>query len=176
MNKKNTVIGVLVIIILALAVIAFIPKNNGNVVLAPGNSSDENATLNNDRDMNENTESPVQTNGGNNEEEEEEEANSSATLDDDMIEEIFVIYTKEGFNPKSITVNKGQTVRFINESATPMSVASNDHPTHNIYPEFDQYKTDARGKSVFDFTFDKTGEWQYHNHLQANHEGTVIVK
>jgi len=92
------------------------------------------------------------------------------------VPKITVRYTSTGFSPATFTVNKGETVRFINETTGRMSVASDPHPTHTIYPEFDQYKTSARGQSTFDFTFEKIGTWGYHNHAQASHTGTVIVQ
>lgn len=89
--------------------------------------------------------------------------------------EMKVVYNTQGFSPESITVKKGETVVFENKTGKRASVASNDHPTHLLYPEFDQYKTDARGKDEFRFTFEKVGTWGYHDHLNASVRGTVIV-
>lgn len=89
---------------------------------------------------------------------------------------VTVRYDGSVFTPKTVTVSQGQSVTFINDSTGNMSVASDDHPTHTIYPEFDQYKTASRSKKEFTFTFTKVGTWDYHNHLNANAVGTVIVK
>ena len=86
-----------------------------------------------------------------------------------------VMYDTEGFSPKTITMKKGVTVVFINKTGKRVSVASDEHPTHLLYPEFDQYKTDARGKDEFRFTFEKVGTWKYHDHLNATMGGTVVV-
>lgn len=86
-----------------------------------------------------------------------------------------VNYTSGGFAPKSVTIKKGDTVVFENKTGKPASVASNEHPTHLLYPEFDQYKTDQRGKTEFRFTFEKAGTWNYHDHLNASMGGTVVV-
>lgn len=86
-----------------------------------------------------------------------------------------VTYDVNGFSPKTITIKKGETVVFQNKTGKPASVASNDHPTHLLYPEFDQYKTDQRGKDEFRFTFKKVGTWGYHDHLNATVGGTVVV-
>ncbi|MDO8594723.1 MAG: hypothetical protein Q7R93_04405 [bacterium] len=64
---------------------------------------------------------------------------------------------------------------FENKTGNRVSVASDVHPTHLLYPEFDQYKTDQRGKDEFRFTFDKVGTWGYHDHLNAGMVGTVVV-
>jgi len=89
--------------------------------------------------------------------------------------ETTVTYGVSGFSPKTITIKKGDTVLFENKTEKAASIASDVHPTHTIYPEFDQYKTDQRGKSEFRFTFEKAGTWGYHDHLNANMTGTVIV-
>lgn len=86
-----------------------------------------------------------------------------------------VEYGPSGFVPATITVKKGTAVLFVNKSGVKMSVASNPHPTHTDYPEFDQYKTDARGKDEFVFTFEKVGSWGYHNHAKSSDGGTVVV-
>jgi len=92
-----------------------------------------------------------------------------------METELQVTYNGTTFSPASITIKQGQSVTFINEANGPMSVASDVHPEHTIYPEFDQYKTSAQGKKTFVFVFDKVGTWKYHNHLNADALGTVVV-
>ncbi|MCR4328500.1 MAG: hypothetical protein NUV53_03200 [Patescibacteria group bacterium] len=90
-------------------------------------------------------------------------------------QEFFVVYDANGFLPKTITVKKGDTVVFQNRTGTRVSVASDDHPTHLRYPDFDQYRTDQKGLDVFRFVFTKVGTWGYHDHLNANMVGMVIV-
>ncbi len=92
-----------------------------------------------------------------------------------MQKETRVSYTAQGFSPKTIAIKKGEAVVFENKTGKPASVASNVHPTHLLYPEFDQYKTDQREKNEFRFTFTKVGTWNYHDHLNAGNGGTVIV-
>jgi plastocyanin len=87
-----------------------------------------------------------------------------------------VTYDGKSFSPSTITINKGDSITFINNNSDGMSVASNPHPTHTIYPEFDQYKTSERGQKEFTFTFTKIGSWGYHNHVNPSAVGTVIVK
>lgn len=87
-----------------------------------------------------------------------------------------VSYDGSKFTPHTVNIKKGETVTFINNSTGAMSVATDPHPTHTIYPEFDQYKTAMRGQKEFTFTFDKVGSWKFHNHLNANATGIVTVK
>jgi plastocyanin len=110
---------------------------------------------------------------------------NTATSSNEESDVGIVTYTDSGFSPKTITIEQGDAVTFINNSSRNMWVASNRHPTHNEYPEesdedclgssFDA----CRGISVGDswiFTFDYVGEWGYHDHLNASRTGTVIVE
>lgn len=89
--------------------------------------------------------------------------------------ETIITYNTNGFSPKEVTIAKGGTVVFQNKTGKPASIASGPHPTHTNYPEFDQYKTDQRGRDEFRFVFEKVGLWGYHDHLNATMTGTVIV-
>lgn len=97
---------------------------------------------------------------------------------------IIVTYTKDGFNPKTIEVSVGDTVRWVNEGDRNMWVATVVHPTHTIYPE--KSDTNCLGSSfdacigvapgdAWEFTFDEEGSWDYHNHLRASRVGTIEV-
>lgn len=94
-----------------------------------------------------------------------------------MVEESgsVVTYTNDGYSPKTLTIKAGDTVTFNNEGSPSMWVASAQHPTHQAYPEFDQLEATGAGTS-YEFTFDKTGDWKYHNHVRPNHFGTIIVE
>jgi plastocyanin len=96
-------------------------------------------------------------------------------------------YTADGFTPDTITIQQGETVTWISEGPS-MWVASDRHPTHTQYAgstESEHCQDGDPTGAVFDacrsqqeysFTFTKTGEWSYHNHLRAGHGGTVIVE
>lgn len=90
-----------------------------------------------------------------------------------------VTYTQTGFEPSEITVQKGDTVTFVNNSDTPLWVASDPHPEHTDYPEFDVARSKGGqmpkvGES-FSFTFNKLGTWAYHNHTASSDVGNVGV-
>jgi len=85
-----------------------------------------------------------------------------------------VSYTGSSFAPQIITIPAGTTIRFENESATPVWPASDNHPTHRILPEFDSRGSIAPG-SHYEHTFTKVGSWEYHNHLNPGETGTVVV-
>ena len=100
-------------------------------------------------------------------------ATNSPVVEKEVISE--VKYTTAGFSPVTLTVKKGTTVKFVNTSGQKMSVASDPHPSHTNYPEFDQFKSDAKGKDEYSFVFDKAGAWGYHDHFKASNKGTVVV-
>lgn len=84
---------------------------------------------------------------------------------------VTVSYSKDGYSPTSLEIKLGDTVKWVSDGA-PMWTASAKHPTHEIYPEFDQKNTGNN----YEFTFTKAGTWKYHNHLSANHFGSITVK
>lgn len=111
-------------------------------------------------------------------------ATDTASLGSDIVGEVTVTYTDAGFSPATVTINKGQTVRWVNQSGGPMWVATALHPTHEVYPGSDIDKCGS-GADIFDqcantdsyvFTFNEIGEWGYHNHVQAGKFGKVIVQ
>lgn len=85
-----------------------------------------------------------------------------------------VSYTDSGFTPKIITVKKGTSVSFVNNSSGSLWVASDPHPTHSLLPGFDALQTIVKGTS-YDYTFIKVGTWTYHNHMKTTDRGTVVV-
>lgn len=95
---------------------------------------------------------------------------------------VTVTYNSSGFSPSTVTIAKGQTVIFQDASSTSMRVASDPHPTHNGYPTtggcvgstFDSCMNILPGAS-WSFEFDYVGSWGYHNHLNPNQKGTVVV-
>ena len=67
------------------------------------------------------------------------------------------------------------TVVFKNRGKQIHWPASNIHPTHQIYSEFDPKETIPPGGD-WSFKFDKVGEWKMHDHVYPNFTGLIIVK
>ena len=88
---------------------------------------------------------------------------------------VTVRYTNTGFEPTKLTVPVGTMVEFVNQSDEEMWVASNVHPSHEILATFDQFKGAGKGQSYM-YTFDKKGEWPYHDHINPALEGVVAVE
>ena len=86
-----------------------------------------------------------------------------------------VTYTDSGFSPSTLTIKKGETATFKNMTPGNMWVASSPHPAHTDYPEFDAKREVAPGET-YQFTFAKTGNWKYHNHVNLGKYGTIVVQ
>ena len=105
------------------------------------------------------------------------------------ISNIVVIYSDSGYSPATVIVKKGDTVVFDNKSSKMMWTASAVHPTHRAYPGsgiemcgtntlvaiFDACRGYGLSES-WGFKFKEIGIWKYHNHMQANHTGTIVVE
>lgn len=97
--------------------------------------------------------------------------------------------TSAGFTPSTVTIKKGDTVEFINQTEADIWPASNAHPSHTNYPgsglakcdtgdaqaNFDACKKVGAGES-WEFTFAEVGTWKYHDHFSPSKEGTVVVE
>lgn len=108
--------------------------------------------------------------------------------------------TSAGFSPKELTINKGDSVIWINKDSKERWPASASHPTHTVYPGVDYNRPGSYAgseacisegvakDSAFDpckglakeeswtFTFNQVGSWNYHDHLVSGNYGKIIVQ
>ncbi len=101
--------------------------------------------------------------------------------------EAVVEITASGFNPATVTVAAGGSVTWVNKDTARHWPASAVHPTHRVYPQ-STGACPAIGGSDFDackglqpdedytFTFAERGSWKYHDHLNLQLTGTVVVE
>jgi len=85
-----------------------------------------------------------------------------------------VTLTKDGFVPDTLTIKKGQTIAFRTTAGKLFWPASNLHPSHLLYPEFDPQQP-IQPNNVWAFTFEKVGSWKFHDHLAPYFTGVVNV-
>ena len=78
------------------------------------------------------------------------------------------------YEPGNLTVKKCTRVIFKNDSNKAHWPASDIHPTHGIYPEFDPKEAVEAG-SEWSFVFDRAGRWKYHDHLMPVVRGVIEV-
>lgn len=92
--------------------------------------------------------------------------------------DIEIVLTDQGFEPDIIVVPVGTSVIFSTTTNEFFWPASENHPDHLVYPEFDS-GAPIGPKQTWEFTFDKPGMWEYHNHLGSNYSsdvGLVVVQ
>ena len=78
------------------------------------------------------------------------------------------------FVPDALEIRVGDQVTFENHDTEPRWPASNLHPTHGIYPEFDPQEGIPPGGS-WSFVFDRAGGWKFHDHLTPTLRGIIEV-
>jgi len=89
--------------------------------------------------------------------------------------DVTVKITDSGFEPKDLNIKQCDTVEWVNETEEEKWPASDLHPTHEIYPQFDPREPIEHGKS-WSFTFDQVGEWRYHDHLFSINRAKIVVE
>ncbi len=85
-----------------------------------------------------------------------------------------ILHTSDGFEPQTTVISRGDTVRFVTEVSEGFWPASDPHPTHDSFSEFDPQKVINKG-DAWEYTFDRIGTWEYHNHIGVADRGTVVV-
>lgn len=85
-----------------------------------------------------------------------------------------ITYTDSGFAPAALNAKVGQKVVFKNNSSSSISVYSNPHPVHNLYPELN-IGTIAAG-ATGSTSFAKAGTYTYHNHLNPSQNGAITAQ
>ena len=85
--------------------------------------------------------------------------------------------TPDGYNPSEITIAQGDAIVFsAREDYGKLHwPASNLHPTHLVYSEFDPLKP-VEPEQTWRFVFTKVGEWRFHDHLAPYFTGTITVE
>jgi plastocyanin len=86
-----------------------------------------------------------------------------------------VLITADGLTPQTVLIHTGQSVLWKNEDTQAHQVATDPYPQENGLDGF--VDTIALLKNdTYSFTFDKTGTFTYHDHLNPSKlHGTVIV-
>ena len=88
-----------------------------------------------------------------------------------------VVLTHLGFEPDLLIIHQGDTVVFSTTRGLPFWPASNDHPSHLTYAEFDP-KRAIGPKQTWSYTFERIGTWDFHNHIGSSYApdvGTITV-
>lgn len=89
--------------------------------------------------------------------------------------EVSVVLEDEGFVPPLAKVSRGTRVIFSTTRPYSFWPASNEHPAHGLYPQFDAMRPLEPSES-FEFVFDREGRWRYHDHVRSYYTGTIYVE
>ncbi len=89
--------------------------------------------------------------------------------------DLIIDFTNNTYSPNIATIKVGQTITFNNKSNQDIWPASNIHPTHGVYPQFDPKGVIAPGQS-WSFTFTKAGIWKFHDHKMPQITGEITVE
>lgn len=85
-----------------------------------------------------------------------------------------ITLTPDGFSPAELTIARGETVTFRTTTGKRFWPASDLHPSHLVYADFDP-KQPIAPEAEWSFTFDQAGAWRFHDHLAPYFTGTITV-
>src|SRR3989344_970919 len=85
-----------------------------------------------------------------------------------------LVLSKDGYKPEKISIKKGEAITFSTTEDNLFWPASNIHPSHSIYPEFDP-KMPVEPSQTWSFIFSKNGVFEYHDHLNPIYRGVIEV-
>jgi hypothetical protein len=89
-------------------------------------------------------------------------------------DEVHIVLTDKGWEPSKVLISEGTTVVFSSQRPYPYWPASNEHPSHSIYPEFDP-KEPVMASSTWSFR-PKQGVWGFHDHIRSYYSGVLYVE
>jgi len=88
-----------------------------------------------------------------------------------------IVLTPDGYEPSEISIKVGDKIIFSahEDYGNVHWPASNLHPTHAIYSEFDPLSP-IEPDATWSFVFGKVGEWRFHDHITPYHTGVITVE
>ncbi|OGY31802.1 MAG: hypothetical protein A3A57_02830 [Candidatus Woykebacteria bacterium RIFCSPLOWO2_01_FULL_41_12] len=86
---------------------------------------------------------------------------------------VVTINSAGNYSQLNITINKGDTIKWVNNDDRKHWPASNPHPQHTNYPGFDSGGINPGGS--WSFTFNNKGTWGWHDHQFPSTTGTITV-
>lgn len=86
-----------------------------------------------------------------------------------------ITMTDAGYEPPALSIKRGDSVRFVNQSNGQFWPASGKHPTHEICPQFDPKRALPKGES-YEVKFDEVKTCSFHDHLHPALRGSITVQ
>jgi len=91
-----------------------------------------------------------------------------------QIKEVTVTVTNSGFDPAIVNIKAGTTVVWTNKSGQSATVNSDVYPNNLLWSFLNLGKFD--NNSNISAVFEKIGKYTYHNQLNPNQKGTIVVQ
>jgi len=107
---------------------------------------------------------------------EEAEPDSTTAVAETGVE-YSIVLTPDGYEPAEISIKVGDKIVFSasDDYGNVHWPASNVHPTHEIYSEFDPLSP-IEPDATWGFVFGNVGEWRFHDHITPYHTGVITVE
>lgn len=86
-----------------------------------------------------------------------------------------IVFTNDGFSKSSYKVTAGSVVTVRNDSSMSVQFSSADHPTHLEEPALNMSTLSAGQSGTFTAP-DEPGEYGFHDHINDQFTGTLIVE
>ena len=104
--------------------------------------------------------------------------NTENTSSSEVKDAVTITYTSSGFSPNTVIVKSGGLITWMNNSDGQVQVGVDPHPSHTGNKEItgNEFTLDLDKGQQKTMTVNKTGTFGYHNHINADKTGTIIVK
>lgn len=85
-----------------------------------------------------------------------------------------IVFTDDGFAQQEYRFAAGTAIRVDNQSSMDMQFSSDDHPAHRNNPELNMALLGAGESGTF--TPPGTGTYGFHDHINDQYSGTLIIE
>lgn len=85
-----------------------------------------------------------------------------------------IVFTDDGFDKSTYTFAAGKAITVKNESSMDMQFSSDDHPSHRDHSELNMKLLGAGESGTF--TPPGAGTYGFHDHINDQFEGTLVIQ
>jgi plastocyanin len=103
-----------------------------------------------------------------------QQANSPQPTQSEQVKNTTVTITNSGFDPAVVNIKTGTTVVWMNKSGQNATVNSDIYPNNLLWSFLNLGEFD--NNSNVSVVFEKSGKYTYHNQLNPDQKGTVVVQ
>ena len=85
-----------------------------------------------------------------------------------------IVFTDDGFSQDTYTFAAGTAIKVDNQSSMDLQFSSDDHPSHRDYSELNMALLGAGESGTF--TPPGAGTYGFHDHINDQFEGTLVIQ